>query len=317
MNDGGAISAEARILDAATVHQISPLHLRARTVAEGMLVGTHKSHRFGSSSEFAEHKVYTPGDDTRHLDWRAYARMDRFYVRRYEEETNLDIFLVVDASKSMAYAGGAKGALSASKLDVARTYAAALAYLAHRQSDAAGLSVFWGDKRPPSHLPPRARRDRLLALYDALLATTAEGKTAAIAALEQVSARMQRRALVVVISDLLDVGMDILGPLGVLRERGADVLLLQTLHDDELDFPFDGVVRFEDLEGDREAQVDAPGVRAAYLEELRRWLKDLEQGASRRDLRYVLTRTSDPPASVLARALAQVGRGTVLSSAKR
>lgn len=317
MSDASAPSVEAQLLDAATVHQLAPLSLRARTVAEGMLVGTHKSRRFGSSSEFAEHKVYAPGDDTRHLDWRAYARMDRFYVRRYEEETNLDIFVVVDASKSMAYAGGAKGGVTASKLDVARTYASAIAYLAHRQSDATGLTVFWGAGREPTHLPPRARRDRLMALYDALLQTKAEGDTQAIAALEEVSARMRRRALVVLVSDLLDVGTGALGPLGVLRARGADVLVLHTLHDDEIDFPFDGVVRFEDMEGDREAQVDAPGIRAAYLDELRKWLKEIETGASKRDLRYVLAPSGVPPAEILAQALMQTGNGRALMGGGR
>ncbi len=162
-------------------------------------------------------------------------------------------------------------------------------------------------------LPPRARKDRLLALYDELTRTTAEGDTRAVAALEQVSSRMQRRALVVLVSDLLDVGTGILGPLGVLRERGADVLVLQTLHDDELDFPFDGVVKFEDLEGDREAQVDAPGVRAAYLEELQKFLDAIETGCASRDLRYLLARTSEPPAALLARALMQTGQGARLA----
>ncbi len=317
MSDAASPSVEAQLLDAATVHQLAPLSLRARTVAEGMLVGTHKSRRFGSSSEFAEHKVYAPGDDTRHLDWRAYARMDRFYVRRYEEETNLDIFLVVDASKSMAYAGGAKGDVTASKLDVARTYASAVAYLAHRQSDATGLTVFWGAAKEPTHLPPKARRDRLLALYEALLQTEASGNTLAVEALEQVSARMRRRALVVVISDLLDVGTDILGPLGALRARGADVLLLHTLHDDELTFPFDGVVRFEDLEGEREAQVDAPGIRDAYLEEIGKWLKEIEAGVAKRDLRYTLAPSGAAPAEILAKALLQMGSGGALLNARR
>lgn len=283
------------------IFQIASLELRARAVAEGLLVGTNHSKRFGASTEFAEHKVYAPGDDVRQLDWKAYARLDRYFVRRYEEEANLDVHLVLDASGSMAYAGGAQGRYGVSKLDYARTLAAAIAWLAQRRSDAPGLSVFAGQER--HQLPPRARADHFKALFDILQNTEASGPTRAVAALEQLAARMKRKALVVVMSDLLDVGAAILGPLGVLQKRGADVLLLHVMDPDELEFRFDGVVRFEDLEGDREVQVDAAGVRDAYLQELGAFLEQLRSGAAARDLRYHLVRTDQPIVDVLQRAL--------------
>jgi uncharacterized protein (DUF58 family) len=280
---------------------IASLELRARAIADGVLAGTHASRRFGSSSEFAEHKVYTPGDDLRRLDWKAYARVDRYFVRRYEEVTNLDVAIVVDTSASMAYAGGARGAFSVSKLTCATTLAAALAWLAVEHSDATSLSLFADVEH--SFLPPRSRRDHLGLLFAQLEKTKAEGKTNLLDALEQVAARTSRRSLVVVITDMLDVGADALGPLGVLRRRGSDVLVLHVLDRDEVDFPFDGVVRFEDMEGDREVQVDAPLVRQAYLEEIGRYIDGLRAEAGKRDLRYHLHVSDRSPIASLREAL--------------
>jgi len=299
---GAASSSE--LLAPELLYALRPLSLRARTIAEGLLAGAHASRRFGSSSDFAEHKLYTPGDELRHLDWRAYARFDRYFVRRYLEETNLDVHLVVDASSSMSYAGGADGRVTLSKFEVARTLAAALATIAHDQSDATGLSLF--AERELTGMPPRHRKDHLHALLASLEDSRASGKTSVPHALDAVRARQNRRALVVVISDLLDVDLAILEPLGVMRRRGADVLLLHVLHRDELSFPFDGVVRFEDLEGDRLAQVDAPGVRAAYLDELDRFLTRWRDGARARDLRYALAPCDAHPVATLKAALALV-----------
>lgn len=289
------------LLSADDVFGIASLELRARTVAEGVLAGSHRSRRFGSSTEFAEHKLYAPGDELKHLDWKAYARVDRYFVRRYEEEANLDIYLVVDASGSMGYAGGARGTYHHSKLDYACTLAAAVAFLASRRSDGVGLTLFAGQER--GVLPPRARRDRTVELFRMLEEIAPEGVTNVVAALEGVARRLTRNALVVLISDLLDVGEDALRPLSLLRARGADVLLLHVLDRDELAFPFDGVVRFLDMEGEREVQVDAPGVREAYLEELNAFLERVKRGAAERDLRYLLAPSDDAPSKVLREAL--------------
>jgi len=285
---------------------IAALSLRARTIADGVLVGSHRSRRFGASTEFAEHKPYTPGDELKHLDWRAFARVDRFFVRRYEEETNLDVHLVVDRSRSMAYAGGADGTFHASKWEYARTLAAALAFIAHRRSDAAGVTLF--AETVSAELPPRARRDHLNAVVDALERAQPDGRTDVANALTAVRRHLNRRGLVVLFSDFLDVPPSTLEILGVLRQRGADVLVIQTLDPDELRFPFDGVVRFEDLEGDREVQVDAVAVRDAYLEELRSFLDNIRSECMRRDLRYHLVSTDRDPIAVLSEILG-TGRG--------
>lgn len=283
------------------IFSLASLEVRARVIAEGLLVGAHRSKRFGASTEFAEHKLYAPGDELKHLDWKTYARTDRYFVRRYEEEANLDIYLIVDASGSMAYAGGARGAYGIPKLEYAATLIGALAYLAAKRSDALSLTLFAGEER--LFLPPRARRDHLAEILGALESIEPAGPTEAVRALEAVVQRVQRRALVVLASDLLDVGEDALGPLGILRRRGADVIVLHTLDRDELDFPFDGVVRFEDLEGDREVQVDAPGVREAYLQELEAFLSRVRLESARRDLRYYLAPTDRSPVLVLREAL--------------
>lgn len=289
------------LLSAADALGIASLELRARAVAEGVLAGAHRSRRLGASTEFADHKLYAPGDELKRLDWKAYARVDRFYVRRYEEETNLDVYLVVDASGSMAYAGGAQGTYRHSKLDYAATLAAAIAWLAGRRSDGVGLSIFAGEEQ--TSLLPSARRASGAELLRCLETMQARGPTALLDTLEQVGRRLHRNTLIVVLSDLLEVRADALDPLAVLRRRGADVLLLHTLDRDELDFPFDGVVRFEDMEQERAVQVDASGVRAAYLDELRAFLAQMQRGAHERDLRYCLAPTDGPPAELLRRAL--------------
>jgi uncharacterized protein (DUF58 family) len=293
------------LLSAETIFQLATLQLRARTVAEGVFVGTHTSRRFGASTDFAEHKVYTAGDELRHLDWKVLARKDRLYVRRFWEESSLDVHLVLDASGSMAYAGGARGAYGISKMAYASTLAGALAYIANGRGDPFSLTLFSGEEK--GTLPLRSRRDHLHATLNLLESATPQGETRAVEALSAVAERITRRSLLVVISDLLDVGESILGPLGVLRKRGADVLLLQVLDRDELEFPFDGVVRFEDLEGDRLAQVDAPGVRKAYLAELKRFLDGIAEGATKRDLRHHVIPTDAAPSLALRRALGAPG----------
>ncbi len=300
------------LLSPATLHAINPLELRARMVADALFAGGHRSRRFGSSAEFAEHKPYAPGDDLRRLDWKVMARQNRSYIRRTEDETRTDVIVVVDTSMSMAYAGGARGGLSTSKLEVARTLAAAIAYVCQHRADAAGLSLFAGEER--AHLPPRGKSDALTQVCTALLNTAADGKTALEPALQRVCERLKRKAVVVVISDFIDCGGAALAALGVLRKRGGDAIVLQVLHEDEVDFPFDGVVKFEDLEGQREVQVDAPLVRDAYLEELRRFLDEVEGACGHNDARYALCRTDRSPVQALASALTGLGGESALSA---
>jgi uncharacterized protein (DUF58 family) len=199
-------------------------------------------------------------------------------------------------------AGGARGADTTAKLEVAKTLAASAAYVAQHRADAAGLALFAGDER--GWLPPRGKTDAFSQICGALAGVEAGGPTALADALATVSDRLRRKAVVVVISDFIDCGGASLDALGVLRKRGGDAIVLQVLHEDEVDFPFDGVVKFEDLEGTREVQVDAPLVKQAYLAELARFLADVEGACGKNDARYALCRCDRPPAEALARALA-------------
>jgi uncharacterized protein (DUF58 family) len=289
------------LLSPATLHGIMPLDLRARIVADALFAGGHRSRRFGSSTEFAEHKVYTPGDDLRRLDWRVMGRLDKSYVRRTEDETRTDVVIVVDTSGSMAYAGGARGSIGASKLDVARTLAAAVAWIALHQQDAPGVSLFAGQEH--ASLPARGRGDALGQIGELLIKARAEGPSALATTLQAVTSRLRRKTVVVVVSDLIDAGPESLSALGVLRRRGGDAIVLQVLHDDELDFPFDGVVKFEDLEGDREVQVDAPLVRRAYLDELAVFRRDCDRAAAACDARLGVCRVNESVVEVLAAVL--------------
>lgn len=292
---------ERPLLSAQDVFRLASLDLRARVIAEGLLVGTHRSRRLGSSTEFAEHKLYVPGDDVKRIDWRTYARTDRYFVRRYEEENQLDVYLITDTSASMRYAGGARGSYHVSKLTFAKTLAAALAWVTLRQRDAVSLTLFADEQ--VLFVPPQARPDHLQRLMAELERIEAKGTTQTAPVVSMLAQRVKRRSLIVLFSDLLDVADDLMQRLGEMRQRGSDVIVLHTLDPDELEFPYDGVVRFEDLEGERVVQVDAPGVRTAYLAEVKRFLERHRTEAARHDLRYVLARTDESPVLLLRRAL--------------
>jgi uncharacterized protein (DUF58 family) len=173
--DARPADAAARLLSAETLYGIRPLELRARVIAEGVLAGAHRSKRFGSSADFAEHKVYTPGDDLRHLDWKVLGKIDRNYVKRFEDETQLEVAIVVDTSASMAYAGGARGRYGLSKLESAKTLAAALSFIALARGDSTGVSLFAGSD--VDVVPARAPRRHLSQIAERLDAARAEGAT--------------------------------------------------------------------------------------------------------------------------------------------
>ncbi|MBN2360496.1 MAG: DUF58 domain-containing protein [Deltaproteobacteria bacterium] len=301
-------SAQSDLLPAATVMAIAGLQVRARCVADGVLAGLHRSKRQGESAEFAEHKLYAPGDDVRRIDWKAFGRRDRYYVRRYQEETSLGAFLVVDTSGSMTYPEQGRH----SKYQYAATLAASLAYLLLRQSDAVGLITFAAAARRA--LPLSGRQAQLDEMASALEQAPLGGRTDAQAALSALGELVRRHALVVVLTDLLGAvdgagGLDqLFGSLAVLRARGADVALLQVLDPDEIELPFPGVVRFFDLESEREIQVDAGAIRDAYRDEVRSFLARVENAAATGGMTYQLVRTDEPPVAALTRFVANRAR---------
>jgi uncharacterized protein (DUF58 family) len=279
-------------LDPSALAQVSGMPLRARIIVEGALTGMHRARLRGSSVEFAEHKEFAPGDEIRHIDWKAYAKLDRYYVKQFEQESQLTAFLVLDASASMTYAG--KGV---SKLAYGAYLVAALAYMLVQQRDRVGLLAF-GDRRIDSYVPPRARPAHLgdlLAVLEELERRGGSGDEPAAAALDRVAELAGRkRALIVLASDMFERDEDSLAALRRLHSRGHDVTVFHVLDDDELELPFRGLTRFESLEDQRVLLVDPDSVRRAYLRRLHAFLERAERACIDAGVSYQRVATSQP-----------------------
>lgn len=295
--------AHGREIDARVLAEIGNLTLRARIVADSANAGMHRSRHHGTSAEFADHKEYSPGDNLRQLDWRAFARLDRDYIKRFEDESNLRGLLVVDSSHSMAYPENAKSIGRLSKLEYATTCAGALAYVLARQGDAAGLATF--AERLSIRVPSRARRGHLQEILSTLEALKADGPTQLSASLDALSEGLPRRMLVFVFSDLLDGGLESLEAIKRLRARGHDVVLFHVLDGDEIDFPFEDSTLFVGLEDKSEIQIDARAIRKAYVEEAKRFIEKAESTCRSARVEYVFARTDVSPSRMLAGFLAK------------
>ncbi len=289
------------LLDAQTLARLRGVKLRARAVMEGVLSGLHKSPHQGQSVEFAEHKEYAPGDELRHLDWKAYGKFDKYYVKRFEHETNLRAVMVVDASASMGYSSGAM-----SKLDVATTLAGALCYLLVRQQDAAGLALMAGGKW--KDVPPRASAGHLNVLLETLEATAPNGATDLGSAADHLAEVLPRRSTVIVLSDLLDENQDALKRILALRQRKNDVSVFHLVDPAELTFPFDDPTLFLDMEGEGRIEVNPREIKESYLEEFNAFLASTKAACAEADVDYELVRTDEKLDDVLLRYLARRGR---------
>lgn len=279
---------------------IGNLSMRARVVADSALAGMHRSRHHGSSVEFAEHKEYSPGDNIRHLDWRAFARFDRDYIKRFEDEANLRALTVIDQSGSMAYPESPD---RLSKLSYSTTCAGALAYVLARQGDAVGVATFSTSLK--IKVPSRARRGHLQEVLSNLESLKAKGETKLDKALDALSEGLTRRSIVVIFSDLLDGGLRALKAIARLRARKHDVVLFHVLDPDELDFPFEDSTLFRSMEDDREIQIDARAIRDAYLQEIERFTQDAETACRSARVEYHLMRTDQAPGPAIARFLAR------------
>jgi uncharacterized protein (DUF58 family) len=252
-----SLARERGFADPKALMAIRSLELRARVVVEGFWKGLHRSPYHGFSVEFTEYRQYTPGDDTRYLDWRLYARSDRYYLKKFEDETNLRCHLLVDQSRSMEY-----GSLSYSKADYVRTLAATLAWFLHGQGDAVGLVSF--DEKVRDYLPPRHRAGHLRQLMLAL-ERRAEGATTNLGApLRRVAELARRRGLIVLASDLLTPLDELERNLARLTSAGHEVVLMQAVDPNELAFQFERPVLFHDMENDQDVYVDPGLARADY-----------------------------------------------------
>jgi uncharacterized protein (DUF58 family) len=249
---------ERQFLDPAVVARLGTLELKAKTVVEGFLTGLHRSPFKGFSVEFAEYRQYMPGDDISALDWKVFARSDRYYLRKFEEETNVDCHLMLDVSGSMGYSGQ-----GISKFEYGQCLAASLAYLMNRQRDAAGLMAF--DDRIVSMLPVSARPGHLHAMLVTLSRLAVGERTNVSRPLHQLADSLVKRGLVVLISDLLDDPERVIKGLRHFRFRGSDVIVFHLLDPDELAFPFERATQFEDMETGAEVLALPLVVREPYI----------------------------------------------------
>ena len=292
---------EQRFLDPAVLARIGSLELRAKTIVEGFLSGLHRSPLKGFSVEFAEYRQYIPGDDLSTMDWKVYARSDRHYVKKFEEETNLRGYLMLDVSRSMTYGTGAM-----TKLEYGSCLAASLAYLMNRQRDAAGLVTF--DDRILEFTAPSIRPGHLRALLGTLDRLAPGRQTDAGRPLHQLADAIGKRGLIVLVSDLLDDPARVIEGLKHFRFRGSDVLVFHVLDHAERTFPFERPVRFQDLETGEEVLATPQAVRERYLAELEGLLSTYRRELALAGIDYTLLDTSEPLDAALLSYLAVRGR---------
>jgi uncharacterized protein (DUF58 family) len=285
-------------LDPSALARFGRLELLARLVVEGVMSGLHKSPFKGFSVEFAEHRQYGPGDEIRHIDWRTFGKTDRYFVKEYEEETNLKAYLVVDTSGSMAYSGK-----TVSKFEYARQLAASLAYLMIHQRDAVGLVTF--DSAIRSMIPARSSTGHFSVLCKALEDSKTGGEAPLANVLHALAERVRRRGLIIVLSDGFDDLDKLASAIGHLRHRRHEVLFFQILAPEEEDFPFRKPSQFRNLErADHLLRIDPAALRASYLEKFSAHCRGLKEKARSMNADYHKVSTAVPPERALLDYLA-------------
>lgn len=290
-------------LDPKVLSRLNGLALRARLVVEGYVSGVHRSPFHGFSVEFAEHREYAPGDDLRYLDWKVYGRTDKYYLKQFEEETNLSCHLLVDTSQSMTYQSPAA---PMSKLDYACCAAASLAYLILHQQDSVGLVTI--DREIRALIRPSANPSHMEQLITAMENAVSEKKTSLGPIFHELAGRFDKRGIVIVLSDLFDDVESLVKGLKHLRHRRHEVVLLHVLDPAELEFPFDETTLFRGLEQPREVVVEPRAVRRAYLEVFDAYIRRLKHACRMHRMDYVQLRTDQSLAVALSSYLASRGR---------
>jgi uncharacterized protein (DUF58 family) len=282
------------ILHAEDITSLQSLQLFARTVVEGFTTGQHASPHKGFSVEFRQHRPYVQGDEIRRLDWKIFGRTDRFYIREFDEETNLRATVVLDASGSMGYRGQ-KGIL---KFDYARKLAASLAYLLMSQQDAVGLITF--DSKVRDIIPCRTKITHLHLMLETMVKTEPGKDTSLAPVLESLAQRLKRRGLVILISDFFDDPAALLRSIGVLRKKGHEIIALQLWDRDEIDFPFGNWARFENLENDDDfLLLDPATIRQRYIEVQQNFAAQLKDGFRKHQVDYLSLPTDESHSSAL------------------
>lgn len=285
------------LLDPVAIQRAEMLGLQARQIVEGYMAGEHKSPYRGFAIEFAQHREYVPGDDTRHLDWKVLGRSDRYYIKQYEQETNYVAHILVDGSQSMRYGSG-----KVRKFEYARTMAACLAYLILLQRDAVALAIF--DTATRSYYPRTDNLSSVQNIIGLLAAFEPEQTTNIATVLHEMAQQVRRKGIFIVISDFFDDVEEVLRGIQHLRFSGSEVLVFHVMDPYELEFPFKGTVEFRGLEAAGKLITKPAELRRSYLEEVNGFIEKLRTGCERNGCNYVQVNTAHPWHEVLSSYLA-------------
>ncbi len=283
-----------KYLDPKTLESIKRIDVRARLVVEGFITGQHRSPYNGFAVEFAAHREYAPGDDLRHIDWKVWSKTDRLYIKEYEEETNLQCHLLVDCSKSMRY-GETTGW---SKFDYAATAAASLAYLMQQQQDSVGLMLF--SNQVDRNLKPKSHPSHLKLMFHELEKVEPDQTTDVSDPFLSLAAKIRKRGMVVLFSDLFLSPDDLAKSLNQFRLRRHEVVVFHVMHHDELEFPFEENTLFKGLEVDAQLYTEPRALRQSYLDAVNRYMKRVQKVCSKMGIDHVLMDTSKPLSAVLS-----------------
>ena len=281
------MSDSLNFLDPKVLAGLHNLELRARVVVEGFLAGLHKSPHRGFSVEFNDYRHYQRGDDMRHVDWRLYARSGKLYIKQYEDETNVRCMILLDTSASMAYTSG-----GVSKLDYGITLASALAYFIARQRDAVGLITF--DDEIREYIPAKTRQLHLMRILRALSRVRAGQKTDVVKPLTDLATSLNKKSIVILISDMLDDEERIINTLTNLRAMGNDIITFHIMDDAELNFPFNEASEFIDMENNESYITSPAAIRKAYLKNINEFLAYCKKQCQTNGIDYCLMNTREP-----------------------
>ena len=277
-----------RYLDPEMLKRLARMTIKSRFVVEGSVTGAHRSPFKGFSTEFADHREYAKGDDLRHLDWRVYARSERYYIKQFEENTNLRAYVLVDCSGSMAY-----HSTGMSKFEYACHLAAGLSYLIIKQQDSAGMAIF--DQKIRGYFPPKSTVSHLRSMLDTLIDLKPDQQTDTGLVLHGMAEMLKRRGLIVLISDLLDDPDAVIKGLAHFRQKRHDVIVFHVLDDWELNFPFEKVGEFVDMETQEKIRVAPKEVKEEYVKEITGFLEKYKSACFDNQIDYVTINTKIPP----------------------
>ncbi len=275
-------------LNPSVVSKLNSLELKARLVVEGFMVGLHKSPYHGFSVEFTEHRPYMQGDSLKDIDWKVYGKSDKFFIKQYEEETNLKSYILLDSSKSMQYSSGK----NVSKLDYGVMLVAALSYLMIKQKDAVGLTVYADEIK--SYFPPKAAKAYLQEILKKLSSLEASSRTNTASCLNSIAEKIKRRGLVIIVSDLFDDVKSILSALKHFRYQKNEVIVFQLLDPAERSFSFGTDAVFKDLETDEEMTTRPYQIQKAYQQAMRDFVETIKKECLNSNIEYNLIDTSMP-----------------------